>query len=57
MAVQAMYALKPIPCFLGGSFMPRGENRVFMFVTVKFLYPASRREDRGKVQQYFHLPL
>ena len=26
MAVQAMYALKPTPCFLGGSFMPRGEK-------------------------------
>ena len=35
MAVQAMYALKPTPCFLGGSFMSRGENGVFMIVTVK----------------------
>ncbi len=35
MAVQAMYALKPTPCFLGGSFMSWGENGVFMFGTVK----------------------
>ncbi len=35
MAIQAMYALKPIPCFLGGSFMLRGENGVFMIVSVK----------------------
>ncbi len=32
MAVQAMYALKPTPCFLGGSFMLRGEKR---FKTVR----------------------
>jgi len=35
MAVQAMYALKPTPCFLGGSLKPWGRNGVFMIVTVK----------------------
>ncbi len=35
MAVRAMDALKPTPCFLGGSFMPRGENGVFMIVIVE----------------------
>ncbi len=34
MAIRAMYALKPIPRTLGGSFMFRGETG-FMKVAVK----------------------